>query len=91
MNTSIQSWGNSEAVRIPKALLNQLSWEKNQQVVLEVVDKSLVIKKADRKKTLRERYEEFYGCAYEDIDFSKESEMDMEEFDWGEPVGGEAW
>jgi len=89
MNTSIQSWGNSEAVRIPKMLLNQLSWGKNEEVSLEVVDDSIVIKKAHKKKTLKERYEEFYGCAYEDIDFSKETENG--EMDWGNDVGGEVW
>lgn len=88
MNTSIQPWGNSNAVRIPKVLLDQLSWGENQEVSLEILGDSIVIKKANHKMTLKERYEEFYGCAYEDIDFSKEIE---EETDFGNPVGEEIW
>lgn len=88
MNTSIQPWGNSNAVRIPKVLLDQLSWVENQEVSLEIQEDSIIIKKVNPKMTLQERYEEFYGCAYEDIDFSKETE---EELDFGDPVGEEIW
>lgn len=44
--------------------------------------------KLKEKVTLRERYEDFYGCAYEDIDLSQESEAEV---DFSDPVGDEIW
>ena len=83
MQTTIQRWGNSQAVRIPKAVLEVLFLQENDQVEITTEFDSIVIKKSTRKrrarKSLSERFENFsgdYQCA---------------ECDWGKPVGKEVW
>jgi antitoxin MazE len=86
MEISLKPWGNSQGIRIPKELLSQLSWDKNEVVDVKVEDNKIIIKKASKKMSLKERYEEFYGCPYDEIDFYGEVE---EEYDWDQPVGEE--
>jgi antitoxin MazE len=43
MRTSIQKWGNSLAVRIPKSFANEAGLEKEAAVELSLVDGQLVI------------------------------------------------
>ncbi|MFM9965282.1 MAG: AbrB/MazE/SpoVT family DNA-binding domain-containing protein [Planctomycetaceae bacterium] len=47
---SIQTWGNSLAVRIPAALANQLSVTSGTEVDLSVSDGALLVKPAKRRK-----------------------------------------
>jgi antitoxin MazE len=83
MVTTIQRWGNSQAVRLPKAILETLFLQENDSVEIITDNDSIVIKKTTRKrrakKSLEERFENYtgdYQCA---------------EYDWGEPVGKEVW
>jgi len=83
MLTTIQKWGNSQAVRLPKALLQALMLQENDQVELIASNDSIIIKKASRKRrariSLEERFENYtgyYPCA---------------EYDWGKPAGKEVW
>ncbi len=83
MYTTIQKWGNSQGIRIPKALLDSLLLKENDPVEIISENDSIVIKKATRnrraKKSLEERFEGYtgnYECA---------------EWDTGKPVGGEVW
>lgn len=77
--TTLQRWGNSQGVRIPKFLLESLQWGENEQLVMSAVDNRIVIEKAERRKSIRELFADFEG-SYEPV-----------EMDWGEPVGGEVW
>ena len=43
METFIRKWGNSPAVRLPSALLNQAGYKLEQKVELAVVDERIVI------------------------------------------------
>ena len=36
MTTTIQKWGNSKGVRIPKAILDIVQWHENEPVIIEV-------------------------------------------------------
>ena len=83
MTTTIQKWGNSQGVRLPKAILEKLLLQENDQVDIVTDNDSIIITKATRKrratKSLEDRFENYsgdYKCA---------------EFDWGEPVGKEVW
>jgi len=83
MTTTVQRWGNSQAVRIPKPILESLFMKENDKVEITTDNDSIIIKKVTRKrrakKSLDERfcdYKENYACT---------------EYDWGEPVGSEVW
>ena len=83
MTTTIQKWGNSQAVRLPKAILESLLLKENDAVEIKAVNGSIVISKAIRNRrarvSLQERFRDYTG------------EYDCEEYDWGSPVGREAW
>lgn len=61
MYTSIQKWGNSQAVRIPKAILEKASLRENDKVEIQVEDGRLVIVPVQRRMTLAERIAEYKG------------------------------
>ena len=81
MTTTIQKWGNSQGVRIPKILLDTVKWNENEQIVILVEDNKLVIEKANNKKrkNIKELFENYEG-EYEPV-----------QIDWGNPVGEEIW
>lgn len=80
MITTIQKWGNSQGVRIPKSVLDCVAWNENEEIVLLVEDGKIVMKKAKReRKSIKELFEDFEG-EYEPV-----------EVDWGKPVGDEIW
>ena len=83
MTTTIQKWGNSQAVRIPKIILESLLLQENDQVEINAVNGSIVINKAARKRRAKISLEERFS-GY-DRDYS------CEEYDWGSPVGREVW
>lgn len=47
---TVQTWGNSLAVRIPSALANQLSVKSGSEVDLSVSNGALLVKPAKRRK-----------------------------------------
>ena len=81
MQATIQKWGNSQGIRIPKAFLEALGMKENDPVELNRVDDNIVITKVKEKKelTLDEIFKDYDG------------ESMAEEFDWGSPVGREVW
>ena len=50
MKTSVQKWGNSLAVRIPKAFAEGLGWKENAPVEM-AVDGDILVVKTDRERT----------------------------------------
>ena len=81
MQATIQKWGNSQGIRIPKAFLEAVGLVENDCVELERVDDSIVIKKAMPSKKL----------TLDDIFAGYNGNDECEEFDWGKPVGREVW
>lgn len=81
MQATIQKWGNSQGIRIPKAFLEALGMAENDLVELKRVDDNIVITKAKAEKeiTLDDIFKDYKG------------ESTVEEFDWGTPVGKEVW
>ena len=83
MTTTIQKWGNSQAIRIPKPILEELFLAENDAVELVAVNNSLVISKVNRvrraKKSLEERFENYTG------------DYQCSEYDWSKPTGREVW
>jgi len=79
--TSIKNWGNSQAIRIPKQLLDKLNITEDDHLEITEEDNRIVIKKIDfrQHKTIEERFAEYDG------------EYNAEEVDWGKPEGKEIW
>ena len=77
---TVQKWGNSHGVRIPKHLLDSLNWQSGEKISLHTRGNRLIIEKAPQKKrkTIEELLDSF------EIDKTAE-------FDWGKPVGREVW
>lgn len=79
MQTTIQKWGNSQGIRIPKFLLDAVQWSDDEQIVLSADKDRIIIEKAEPKKNIMELFADFDG------------EYVPVELDWGEPVGAEVW
>jgi len=81
MTTTVQKWGNSSAIRIPKAILEDSLIKLNDEVDVIADDNKIVIRKATKRRhiTLEERLKDFKG------------EYVFEEWDTGPAVGAEIW
>ena len=83
MLTTIQKWGNSQGVRLPKTVLDVLFLKENDTVEIVTANDSIIIKKATRKrrakKSLDERFLNYTG------------NYQCSEWDTGKPIGKEVW
>ena len=78
MTTTIQKWGNSQGVRIPKILLDTVKWDENEQIVIVVDNDKLIIEKAkNKRKNIKELFADYKG------------DYEPTEIDWGNPEGKE--
>ncbi|GHV08495.1 multidrug transporter MatE [Clostridia bacterium] len=80
MNATIQKWGNSQAIRLPKALLELVKMGENFPVVISTEGEKIIIEKQAstyKHKTLEERLQGFEG------------DLGFVEWDTGPPVGEE--
>lgn len=77
MFTTIQKWGNSQAIRLPKSILEKASLHENDPVELKVENGNLIITPLNKHLTLKERI-----AAYE-------NDGSSEEWDTGTPQGRE--
>ena len=90
--TTIVKWGNSQAVRMPKAILDSVLFKVNDTVEVTAENGQIVIKKVSPEPThkmLRQRVEEFYGKDFDTV--IDEDRYDFEEIGWGAPMGDEVW
>ena len=81
MQVTIQKWGNSQGIRIPKAFLDALGMMENDLVELSRVNDNIVITKVKTEKEL----------TLDDIFADYDGEHAAEKFDWGAPAGKEVW
>lgn len=79
MTTTLQKWGNSQGIRIPKLLLDAVHWNENEEIIIQAEDDKLILTKAAKGKKIQELFEGFQG------------EYEPCNVDWGEPVGEEVW
>lgn len=77
--TTIQKWGNSHAIRLPKALLEMTELNENDSVEIRVQDGNLVIIPVKKHITLKERIAEYKG------------DYKCSEWDTGKPLGKEVF
>lgn len=81
MTTTIQKWGNSQGIRLPKYILEDINWHENEKLDIKTENGKIVIEKIAQKerKNIKELFENFDG------------EYKPTDIDWGEPVGKEIW
>lgn len=79
MTTTVQKWGNSQGIRIPKVLLDELNWSDNEQLILNADKDKLVIEKVRPHKNIKELFADF-DDDYKPVDIN-----------WGKPAGKEIW
>lgn len=76
---TLQKWGNSQGIRLPKFLLNELGWSENEELSVIKEDDKLIIKKHNKRKNIVELFDGYDG------------DYKPEEIDWGEAKGKELW
>ena len=80
MTTTIQKWGNSQGIRLPKTILDTVKWTENEKIILVVENEKIIMEKAKKKrKNIKELFADYEG-EYEPI-----------EIEWGEAKGEEIW
>ena len=79
MQTQIKAWGNSQAIRISKEMLEMAGMKLNDFIDIEVNEGKIIIYKKPRHMTLEERAAEYGG---------KLNIGDVE-LEYGDPVGRE--
>lgn len=87
MNVTIQKWGNSQGIRLPKIILDTLGFAENDKVEITTTETSIILTKAKKHRTITERLEVFYGKSINQINEVAE----LSEVETGCPVGEEIW
>lgn len=83
MVTTISKWGNSLSLRLPKAVVKELSLQENMSVDLEV--KGGRIQLTPVKESAKDRVAKRFAS------FDMSQKVAESELEWGEPVGEEEW
>jgi antitoxin MazE len=86
MITHLHSWGNSQGVRLPKALLSVLGLEAGDSVEIELSPKkdAIIVKPATSPTRVRGRHR------IEDLVAAMPKDYKAAEFEWG-TAGREVW
>lgn len=80
MYATIQKWGNSQAVRLPKGLLEDAAMRENDRVEIKAENGCIIISHVNKKhKTIKERLAGYNG------------DYTGKEWDTGAPQGKEVW
>ena len=79
MTTTIQKWGNSLGVRLPKEMAFKLGLKSGSRVSIASEDESIIIKHDYPRLTLKQMLK---GITKKNL---------HKEVDWGKPVKGEVW
>ena len=74
---TVRDWGNSQGIRIPAPVLKMLGIRTSDTLDLEVENDRIILQKAFRHKSFRDRLEEYGG------------NITVCDFAWGEPAGRE--
>ena len=82
MQTTVQKWGNSQGIRIPKGFLEAVGLAENDTVELFRQNNDIIIKKIEKKQV---------KLSLDDIFKEYKGNDTPEDFDWGSPVGKEVW
>ena len=76
----IQKWGNSQAVRLPKAILNAANLHENDCVAIDAQEDQITLRKLPRRKTLDDLFAGYQG-GYKPAEFETGADVGREVFD----------
>lgn len=79
MPATVQKWGNSLGVRIPKRVAEQLNVVNGSKLEFSIIDNKIVLTPIEKKITLEELMAQITP------------ENQHGEVDWGKPEGNEIW
>jgi mRNA interferase MazF len=82
MVTKVQKWGNSQGLRFPKALLEDIRLKVGDAVQMSVKGRKIIIEPV---KKVRGQYN------LKELVSRMPKDYHVEEVAWGEPVGKEEW
>ena len=82
MTTTIQKWGNSQGLRVPKSVLEQARIEVGDEVLVSAEEGSILVR---RKEPPRRRHNLRALVAKMPKNYTPAEE------DWGSPLGREVW
>jgi len=87
MKTTLQKWGNSQGVRVPKVILDTIGLEVGSEIEIDLSEDSsaITIRPSVPSRPIRGRYR------IEDLVARISRESEAEEMSWGEPQGKEVW
>ena len=76
-HVALRAWGNSQGIRIPKSIMNELDLKVSDVLDIEIVDDAIVLRKQFVHKSFEDRLKEYNG------------KISVNDFDWGEAKGRE--
>ena len=80
MYTTIHRWGNSQAIRLPKGILEIASLRENDHVEIKAEHDCIIIRRAKKKHlTIKDRFKDYSG------------DYKCSELETDKPVGNEVW
>ena len=79
MQTTIQRWGNSQGIRLPKSILSAAHLRENDAVSIDVQSEQIILRKVPQPRTLDDLFADYQG---DYVPF---------EIDTGEDVGREVF
>ena len=74
---TVNSWGNSNGIRLPKSVLEELNIGLHDELQLHILNGDIVLKKNFKHKSFEERLKEYDG------------QISVCSFEWGDPAGKE--
>ena len=83
MKVAFQKWGNSLALRVPKAFADEIGASDGRAAEMSVSNGKLVVEVTRRRRKRRYAIDELVA------DIAPDNRH--EEIDWGPPLGNEAW
>lgn len=82
---SIQKWGNSQGIRLPKHILQDSRLKEGDKLQCSVSKGAIVLKPVRKKKSSRKKYR------LEALLAKIPSSFKNQEVNWGKPQGKEEW
>ena len=82
MIAKIQKWGNSNGIRIPKHMMDQLLMSTDDNVEMQIENGCITIKPVKRRfLSVEERVSDYYGKSYDEL-LKAQHKLNNNDFDW---------
>lgn len=79
LTVSVNKWGNSKGIRLPKSVTESLEIKDNDSLNVEIKDGAVVLTKQKKEITIEELFKDYKGGSFQ---------TDLQEF---ESLGNEKW